>query len=89
MADSILLEHRNIPAAAICVVNFAKTTGRVTAKIMGWPDYPLVCIPYGVVEAKNEDEINNTAEIAGPQVENVLLGINIRPYMLDNQDQLI
>ena len=56
---------------------------------MGWPDYPLVCIPYGVVEAKNEDEIKKKAEIAGPQVENVLLGKNIRPYMLDNQDQLL
>ena len=77
MLDAITLERRGIPAVPIGVQQLVVTTGRGMARIQGVPDFPIAVLkhPMGALESIDDPKvIEELANQAIPQVENILLG---------------
>lgn len=75
--DSIFIERRGKPAAAVGVTKLAMTTGKGMARSQGFPDFPIAMIdhPKGALEGLHEaKEVDKLAKQAVIQVENILLG---------------
>lgn len=71
MHDSIEMEKRGIPSAAICTDQFIPTA-RAMAAVGGLPDYPFATIQHPIGSMPDE-QLKRRAEIAAPQVRDILL----------------
>ena len=71
MHDSIEMEKRGVPSAAICTEPFT-SSAKAMSKIRGIPDYPfaLVSHPLGSLKPK---ALRERAMMAAPQVLEILL----------------
>ena len=77
MLDAIALERRGIPAVPIGVQQLVFTTGKGMARIQGAPDFPIAVVTHlmGALESIEDPKvIEEMADQAIPQVENILLG---------------
>lgn len=74
-AEAIALEGRGIPVAAFAVQTFARSIGRVMARLHGFPNYPYVEIPAPFVEAVtiSDEEFEAKATTAVAKAEQLLL----------------
>jgi hypothetical protein len=75
--DAITLERRGIPAVPIGVKQLVMTTGKGMARIQGVPDFPIAVLTHAMGALESIDDpkvIEDLANQAIPQVENILLG---------------
>ena len=71
MHDSIELEKRKIPSVPVHTDLFIPTAKAIAAA-SGIPSYPFVVVPHPISRL-TDGEIKNTAEMAIPQVIELLL----------------
>jgi hypothetical protein len=69
--DAVTLERMGVPVAAIGSDALIRTTGLAMARAHGYPDYPFVAVPHFL--APTFAAVQQTVEIALPQVERILL----------------
>ena len=77
MLDAIAMERRGIPAVPIGVRQLVMTTGKGMARIQGVPDFPIAVLVHAMGALESIDDpkvIEDLANQALPQVENILLG---------------
>jgi hypothetical protein len=75
--DALTMERAGIPAVAIGVEKLVMTTGRGMARAQGIPDYPIAVVSHdmgAMADMKGDDDVQNMAATAAPQVEAILLG---------------
>ena len=71
------MERRGIPAVPIGVRQLVMTTGKGMARIQGVPDFPIAVLVHAMGALESIDDpkvIEDLANQALPQVENILLG---------------
>ncbi|MBO0713450.1 MAG: hypothetical protein J2O39_06720 [Acidimicrobiales bacterium] len=72
MADTILLEKRGIPSAAICT-EALQASANAMASVQGAPGYRYALVPHPV-SSLGPEELASHAKIAAPQVLEILSG---------------
>ncbi len=71
------MENAGIPAAIIGVEKLVMTTGRGMARAQGIPDYPIAVLSHAMgamADLKSDEDVQNMAAAAAPQVEAILIG---------------
>ncbi len=77
MADVIFLERRGVPAAAICTAAL-RASADAMAAIQGAPGYRYAVVPHPV-SSLDDEGLRTHAKLAGPQVLDILRGIDTEP----------
>ncbi len=72
MADTILLERRGVPSAAICT-EALQASANAMAAIQGAPGYRYAIVPHPV-SSLDAEGLRAHAKLAGPQVLEILRG---------------
>ena len=75
MLDTINLERKGMPAAIVGQDKLVNTTGKVMAKVQGYPSLNFAVFPYAASEwgsAATEEELKMRAASVAPQVERIL-----------------
>jgi hypothetical protein len=72
VADTILLERRGVPSAAICT-EALQASADAMAAIQGAPGYRYAIVPHPV-SSLDADGLRAHARLAGPQVLEILQG---------------
>ena len=70
MADTILMEQRGVPSAAICT-EALKPAADAMARIQGAPGYRYAVVPHPV-SSLDADGVAQHAKLAAPQVLDIL-----------------
>lgn len=76
MADTILLERRGVPSAAICT-EALRASANAMAAIQGVPGYRYAIVPHPV-SSLDAEGLRAHAKLAGPQVLEILRGPGTR-----------
>jgi hypothetical protein len=72
VADTILMEQRGVPSAAICT-DALKPAADAMARIQGAPGYRYAVVPHPV-SSLDPDAVQQHAKLAAPQVLSILKG---------------